>query len=108
MHSPFKLAKKYVRYYLTASNGNGHGVHSPFVFEFIKYVLNDKKKYPCYDPIEKVRKNLLDNNDLIEIEDFGAGSTIIKSKQRVVKNIAASSLKPKKYSQLLFRIIQYY
>ncbi len=108
LYSPFQLTKKYLKYYFKASNGRGHGVHSPFVFEFIKNVLNDKKKYSCYQPIEKLRKNLLVNNDLIEVEDFGAGSVIIKSKKRVVKSIAASSLKRKKYSQLLFRIVQYY
>ena len=108
MYSPYQLTKKYLNYYITASNGNGHGVHSPFVFEFIKNVLNDKKEYPFYQPIEKIRKTLLANNDLIEVEDFGAGSAVINTKQRVVKDIAASSLKPKKYSQLLFRIVQYY
>lgn len=83
-------------------------MHSPFVFEFIKNVLNDTKEYECYKPIEKVRKNLLVNNQVIEVEDFGAGLTVIKTKSRIVKSIAASSLKPKKYSQLLFRIVQYY
>ena len=108
LYSPFQLTKKYLKYYFTASNGSGHGVHSPFVYEFIKNVLNDKKEYNCYESIEKLRQNLLVNNDLIEVEDFGAGSAIIKSKKRVVKSIASTSLKPKKYSQLLFRIVQYY
>ena len=83
-------------------------MHSPFVFEFITSVLNDNKNYDCYDKIEKQRKILLADITVIEVEDFGAGSTIIKTKQRVVKDIAASSLKPKKYSQLLYRMIQYY
>ena len=108
MYSPFQLATKYFKYYLTSSNGNGHGVHSPFVFNFIKFVLNDKKEHSCYRTIEEVRKSLLKDQTSIEVEDFGAGSAIIKTKQRVVKDIAASSLKPKKYSQLLFRIVQYY
>lgn len=108
MYSPFQLTKKYLKYYFTASNGKGHGVHSPFVFEFIKYVLNDKKEYSCYNPIERIRKRLLENSNIIEVEDFGAGSTVIKTKKRVVKNIAASSLKPKKFSRLLFRIVHYY
>ncbi len=108
MYSPFQLAKKYLKYYTTASNGKGHGVHSPFVFEFIKNVLNDKKVYPCYQTIEQLRQSLLKNKDVIEVEDFGAGSTVIKTKNRIVKNIAASSLKPKKYSQLLFRMVQHY
>lgn len=108
MYSVFQLAKKYIRYHLTASNGKGHGVHSPFVFDFIKNVLRDKKEYDCYKTIEQQRKQLLQNETAIEIEDFGAGSTVMKSNKRVVKNIATSSLKPKKFAQLLFRITQYY
>ena len=108
MYSSFQLAKKYIHYYLTASNGKGHGVHSPFVFEFITKILNDKKQYECYASIEKLRQQLLQNKHIIEIEDFGAGSAVMKSNTRVIKNIAASSLKPKKYAQLLFRVVQHY
>ncbi len=108
LYTHFQLAKKYLHYYLTAENSKGHGVHSPFVFEFIKFVLNDKTTYDVYESIEKQRQALLNNKTIIDVEDFGAGSTVIKTKQRVVKDIAASSLKPKKYSQLLFRMIQFY
>lgn len=108
MYSRFHLAKKYLTYYLTASNGKGHGIHSPFVFDFITNVLNDKKKYKCYGAIEQRRKLLLNDAAVIEVEDFGAGSAVIKTNSRIVKNIAASSLKPKKFSQLLFRIVNYY
>jgi len=108
MYSAFQLTKKYFNYYFNAQNGKGHGVHSPFVFDFIIHVLNDKKKYACYPEIEKLRKELLKNNTTIEVEDFGAGSAVIPFKNRVVKDIAASSLKKKKYAQLLFRIAKYY
>jgi predicted O-methyltransferase YrrM len=108
LYSTFQLAKKYIRYYLTASNGRGHGVHSPFVFEFINKVLKDREQYACYAFIEKQRQEQLRNNDIIEVEDFGAGSSMLKSNKRSVKNIAASSLKSKKFAQLLFRIIQFY
>ncbi len=108
LHSPFQLAKKYLHYYLNASNGKGHGVHSPFVFDFIKNILRDKKQYECYTAIELKRKKLKANNTLIEVEDFGAGSSVIKSNRRIVKDIANSSLKPRKFAQLLFRMVQYY
>jgi hypothetical protein len=52
LYSPFQLAKKYLHYYFTASNGKGHGIHSPYVFDFIEKVLNDKKQYECYNNIE--------------------------------------------------------
>ena len=108
LFSKFQLAKKFLHYYLTASNGKGHGVHSPFVFEFINEVLKNKKEYECYSIIEKKREQLLQNEEIIEVEDFGAGSAIMKSNKRVVKNIAASSVKSKKFAQLLFRIVQHY
>jgi predicted O-methyltransferase YrrM len=108
LFSTFQLAKKYLRYYFTAASGEGHGVHSPFVFEFIRHVLKDKRSYDCYKFIEDKRLELLKNNETVEVEDFGAGSSVIKSNKRVIKNIAASSLKPKKFAQLLFRIVQYY
>jgi predicted O-methyltransferase YrrM len=108
MYSAFQLAKKYFNYYLKAQNGKGHGVHSPFVFDFIIHVLNDHKKYECYQKIESLREQLLANNTIIEVEDFGAGSAINPFKNRKVKDIAHSSLKKKKYAQLLFRIANYY
>ncbi|HUZ61743.1 MAG TPA: class I SAM-dependent methyltransferase [Hanamia sp.] len=108
MYSAFQLAKKYFNYYIKAQNGKGHGVHSPFVFDFIINVLNDRKKYDCYEKIEAMRKELLNNKTIIEVEDFGAGSAVIPFKNRVVKDIAASSLKKKKYAHLLFRIAKYY
>ena len=108
MYTPFQLSKKYLRYYFTASNGKGHGVHSPFVFDFIQQVLRDKKQYDCYVEIEQRRRQLQADSSVIEVEDFGAGSAVIKTNSRVVKDIANSSLKPKKYAQLLFRMVRYY
>ena len=108
MYSASSLALKFVNYYLRASNGQGHGVHSPFVFDFIKFVKNDRRQYPCYAPIEKMRRELLRNKDRIQVQDFGAGSSVIKSNERVVGQMAASSLKPRKFAQLLFRMVQKY
>lgn len=108
MFTKFQLVKKYLHYYLTASNGKGHGIHSPFVFDFVKNVLNDKQSHPAYQPIENLRKKMLGNSTVIDVEDFGAGSSVIKTNKRVVAAIAASSLKPKKYAQLLYRMVQYY
>jgi len=108
MYSSFQLAKKYFHYYFHSKNSKGHGVHSPFVFDFIIHVLNDKKKYDCYDKIESLRRSLLTNCEEFEVEDFGAGSAVIPFKSRKVKDIARSSLKKKKYAQLLFRIAKYY
>lgn len=109
--NPYHLINRgswFLRYYLTASNGRGHGIHSPFVFEFITKVLNDDRHFYAYDTIEQIRQNVLKNDKELTITDFGAGSTVAKSNRRKVKDIARSALKPKKYGQLMFRIINYY
>ena len=108
MYSSSKLAFKYSHYWLTASNGKGHGVHSPFVFEFITQVLNDKREFDCFRYIESVSAELKHDTAVIEVPDFGAGSRMHLNNKRKIASIARSSLKPKKYSQLIFRIVHYY
>ncbi len=70
--------------------------------------MRDKKQYDWYDIIETGRQRLLKQPAQIEVEDFGAGSAVIKTKMRIVADIATSSLKPKKYAQLLSRIVNHY
>jgi predicted O-methyltransferase YrrM len=108
MYASYQLAGKYLKYWLTASNGSGHGVHSPFVFEWITQVLNDKRAFDCFQAIETVREALKINNTEISVPDFGAGSRKHLDNKRKIATIAQSSLKPKKYSRLLFRMVHYY
>lgn len=108
MYSKIELGKKYLRYYFHASSAKGHGVHSPFVFDFITKILNDRKAYSCYKTIEALRHNLLKDGSVLEIEDFGAGSRVNVTNQRKVSAIARSALKPRKFGRLLFRMVQYY
>ena len=108
MFSRLQLTKKYLRYYFTASNSKGYGIHSPFVFDFVKNVMNDKKRYLCYQAVELLRDRLLHDNSLIAVQDMGAGSVISTGRQRKVSAIARHAVKPKKFGQLLFRIIRHY
>lgn len=108
MYSPLQSGAKYLTYYLTASNGKGHGIHSPFVFDFITHVLNDDRHFYAYQSIEKIRQLLLIDKQELVIEDLGAGSRVKKENTRQVCEIAGSSLKPKKFGQLLFRMVNRY
>ncbi len=108
MYSPFQLGARYLKYYITASNGRGHGMHSPFVFEFITKVLNDDRHFYAYQSIENIRQLMLLEQKELLIEDFGAGSRVKKENTRKICDIARSSLKPKKFGQLLFRLVDFY
>ncbi len=108
MYSPFQLGVRYLKYYVSASNGSGHGMHSPFVFDFIINVLKDDRHFYAYQSIENLRQLLLINRSQLIIEDFGAGSRVKKINTRSVGDIARSSLKPPKFGQLLFRMVNRY
>ena len=108
MYSPFQLALKYFKHFLTASNGKGHGMHSPFVFDFITKILNDKTVYPEYEKVEALRMQLSNDSAVLEVEDFGAGSVIDKKRKRSISSIAKNAAKPKKFGQLLFRMVKHY
>ena len=108
MYSKFQLGLKYLRYYFSASNGKGHGMHSPFVFEFIGKVLNDKTDYPAYSLVENLRQQLLNDQTILTVHDFGAGSGVDKTNQRSIASIAKNAAKPAKFGQLLYRMVRHY
>lgn len=68
----------------------------------------DRTPIEAAKPIETRRQQLLADERLLEVTDFGAGSGHLKTRQRKVKDIAATSLKPAKYARLLHRLVRYY
>jgi len=106
MYNGYQLARRYLRYYMKASNGKGHGMHSPFVYDFIRHVLNGKNGN--IDRIEALRNKLLRDETEIFVEDFGAGSRKGGGERRKVGRIARRALKPARYAQLLHRLAAYY
>jgi predicted O-methyltransferase YrrM len=108
MYSAFQLGLKYLKYYIRSSNGKGHGTHSPFVFDFIRKILDDHAPFPEYEKIEQQRKRMLADQTVIEVEDKGAGSSSNSSTRRSISSIAKNAVKHKKYGQLLFRMVRHY
>lgn len=108
VYSPLQAAAKYFKYYVHAANSKGHGTHSPFVYEFITEVMNDFTKYPDFGKVETLRKQLLVDDTIIKIEDMGAGSAVTVSNERTIASIAKNAAKPKKFAQLLYRMVKYY
>lgn len=108
MYSRFRLAQKYLHYYLTASNGKGHGIHSPFVYDFVRTVLNDTRSYPAYMAIAELRARLRQDTTVLEIEDMGAGSALQATRRRSIADIARHAAKPARLGELLFRVASRY
>jgi hypothetical protein len=53
------LLLKYLHYYWVAANAKGHGIHSPFVFKFIKEILNAKSSLEQIENSAPVVKKIL-------------------------------------------------
>ena len=99
--------KEYIAFRSLAKNG-GHGVHSPFVFDLINNVIENNGVFYGFEEIENIRKELLLNNETININDLGAGSKKFTSKERKISDIAKYSLKSEKQASFLFRIANYF
>lgn len=108
MHSRFRLGIDYLKYLVNAQNGRGHGIHSPFVYDLVRNVFMDRKPCAGYTIPEQYRKMLLQDKTVLDIEDLGAGSVLGTLKKRKVSEIARTSVKPRRYSQLLYRLAAYY
>ena len=92
---------KYILHTLTARNTKGYGVHSPFLFQLVRFVIYDKSQYYVFPKIENLRKSLSMDNRVLQVEDFGTG----KSRGRKVSDIVALSVKPAKYAQMMFKLV---
>lgn len=97
----FRL-KSYLVHLITA--GDEHSVHSPFVFTLYTKCIRTTKQFYAFDKIEAIRRKLITDQRKINIEDYGAGSSITKSPNRQISEIAKYSSKSPKIAQILFRI----
>ena len=102
-----KLLIKYFVYRFRSKGAKGHGIHSPFLFEFNRNVLNNTTIYPEYNRIRDFRRSLERNRDVIKVRDHGAGSLYHQSDKRRVKDILQYTASSYKTGKLLFRIANY-
>ena len=63
----------YLRHCLTARHTGGHGIHSPYLFEWVRLVMRDENNYYAWEKIEKVREEMLADTREVEFVDYGAG-----------------------------------
>ena len=100
----------WLKHHLTAWNTGGEGVHSPYLFEWVRMVMSDKHAYRVWEDIESVRARMLVSDQVVEFVDYGSGvgrkGEGAKGEKRV-KDIAKGSLARAKYAQMLFRLVNW-
>lgn len=111
--------KSWIKHQLTARNTGGHGIHSPYLFEWVRLVMADKNSYYAWGKIEECRERMLADKREVAFVDYGsgkrvrslendanAGSLALRDKRRVC-DIAKGSLARKKYAQMLARLVNW-
>ncbi|MDR9398447.1 MAG: class I SAM-dependent methyltransferase [Salibacter sp.] len=99
-------AIEFFKYLATAKTR--HGIHSPFVYNFLEEVLYSQKEFYVFDELFEKRKQLRSDPSTIEVTDFGAGSRAGLTKTRSLSGIAKKGSPDKKFLKLLFKIAHYY
>ncbi len=103
-----RIFRKYIGYKLFSKHKTGHGIHSPFVFDLISKVFQDKNEYAEYSIVERLKARLLNEERKIKITFFGAGSKYNRKNFRKLNSIARTSSIEEKYGRLLFRLVKYF
>ena len=96
---------QYIKFLLKSTNQ--HGVHSPFVYKMVTECFYDKTTHDAYFPISNYKKELLKNQNKIQVTDLGAGSQVMKQHERTVSKMAKNAGTTIKRAKLLYRLITY-
>ena len=96
---------EYIKYRLNAKHL--HGIHSPFVYDFMKKAMNIQMNKEDLNAIQSCVSAVKDNKTQIEVTDYGAKSKKLK-KNRTVKQIFGTSSSYGKNALLLYRISAYF
>jgi len=102
----FFQLKSYLKFLWRSKNE--YAVHSPFVFDLVTKCFYGHSDFAKYRILRDYRKSLLDNNEFIEVTDFGAGSRVFRSKRRKISEIAKNAGISKNRAELLFRLAHYF
>lgn len=98
-----KLIFQYIVYRFSAKSGRGHGIHSPFVFDFTQKVLSQKCNNTKFNAIKRQRQNLLKQKGLISPSNYGAGAKLNLKPISIAYVVCKQSVSPR-FGQMLYNL----
>jgi len=100
----YHIVFNYLNYKILSRHRRGHGIHSPFVYNLITQVFRNKIDPVVVSNIENLRKEMLADNEVIKVTDYGSGSKHFKDGMRKISSIVKHSSVPEKYGKLLYKL----
>jgi len=97
-----------LRYFICARHSKGHGIHSPFVFDFINTVLLKKIPGDKTKVIKHIREKMESSKMTVEVNDLGAGSTFMSTRHRRLSDLSRQSSVHNRYGRILFNLASLY
>lgn len=95
-------------YLKRAQHRRGHGIHSPFLFQLITSVIEDRKRLPEYKEFKKLNSNALHLLDEFLYPSFtkiyDQFNLPVSKSRKLYKKLEL----PIRYSKLVFRLIRYF
>lgn len=101
-----KLIFLYLVYRFSAKSKRGHGIHSPFIFDFTQKVLSQKGSDVQLSNILLQRKKFMKHNERITKSNFGVGSKMNSETISVAQAVRYQSVSPR-YGRLLYNLCRY-
>ncbi|MFN0016151.1 MAG: O-methyltransferase [Saprospiraceae bacterium] len=97
-----------LRFYFAAQTR--YQMHSPFVFDWVNEVLEDRRWFYAFDDIEALRRQMLASPVVLNVEDYGAVSVGEQPVQRrvAVRQAAAVAASSPAQGRMLFRMVQWH
>lgn len=101
--------RSWLKFHLTAWNTGGEGVHSPYLFEWVRMVMSDKHSFYGWSAIEECRRDMMRDDRELRFVDYGSGANGAKGKESIrrVCDIARGSLTKRRYAQMLSRLVNW-
>lgn len=99
------FVSEYIKYLYNAKGR--HGIHSPFVYEFVDVCLRLRPDPEFNSRMKVLRNTLSADRTLVEVTDFGAGSRKL-GKFRSVRSIYKTASCKGVYARLLYQLAKHY
>ncbi len=102
------LSLKYLRHRIVSGHQNGHGIHSPYLYDLVRNVLFNKARTEVPEELLLWHRRLSHCKTNLEIYDQGAGSRITTAKRRSVSSLVKHASITARQGALLYRLCRWY